>query len=91
MGVHPGVEAALHVVFVGIGGHGDDRDDRRVGPARASNGFSRFETIHDGHPDIHQYRRVGIKRRHPEMADGFDAVHGGPQEPNGEDRAPSGR
>ena len=55
MSIHSRLQRILYILLKGVGSHGDDWDVLCILPGKRSDCACGFQTIHDGHPDIHQY------------------------------------
>ena len=71
--LHAMVQGTLHVLFECACRKRDDGKARRVGMARRPDGGCGFESVHDGHLDVHEDQVDGARVRALERAHGLGA------------------
>ena len=76
MSVHAGGQGFPHVLLIGVGAHGNDRQPLRIFGAKAADLLRCLIAVHDRHLDIHQHRVVAARRRILDLVDGDLAVLG---------------
>ena len=77
MFIHSCLQGGGNIFRKSVGRHRDDRHSLGIFNRQGADRFSRFQAIHNGHLDIHQYQGIGPGRCGFKFIQPFQTVFGG--------------